>query len=91
MTPPPKPLGDVEVWDVDINPRNSQVIYAIVKGQGIYKSTDGGYRWEAAERRFGTVESLATDPTDPSILYASIWDGILKSTDGGTTWELIAR
>jgi len=91
MTPPPKPLGDVEVWDVDINPRNSKVIYAIVKGQGIYKSTDGGYRWEAAERRFGTVESLTTDPTDPSILYASIWDGILKSTDGGTTWELIAR
>jgi photosystem II stability/assembly factor-like uncharacterized protein/tetratricopeptide (TPR) repeat protein len=90
VTPLPKPLGVVEVWDVDINPRNSEVIYAVVKGQGIYKSTDGGYRWEAAERSFETVESLAIAPTDPSILYVSIWDGILKSTDGGTTWELIA-
>jgi photosystem II stability/assembly factor-like uncharacterized protein len=80
----------VEVWDVDINPRNSKVIYAVVKEQGIYRSTDGGYRWEAAERAFETVESLAIDPKDPSILYACIWDGILKSTDSGTTWELIA-
>jgi photosystem II stability/assembly factor-like uncharacterized protein len=90
VTPPPKPLGDVEVWDVDINPRDSQMIYAVVKGQGLYRSTDGGYRWEAVERAFETVEGLAIDPTDPSILYASIWDGILKSTDSGATWELIA-
>jgi photosystem II stability/assembly factor-like uncharacterized protein len=66
------------------------MIYAVVEGQGIYRSTDGGYRWEAAERKFETVESLAIDPTDPSILYASIWDGILKSTDSGATWKLIA-
>ncbi|HID64805.1 MAG TPA: tetratricopeptide repeat protein [Anaerolineae bacterium] len=90
VTPPPKPLGTVEVWDVDINPRNSNMIYAVVKGQGIYRSTDGGYRWEAAERTFETVESLAIDPTNPSVLYAPIWDGILKSTDSGATWELIA-
>jgi photosystem II stability/assembly factor-like uncharacterized protein/tetratricopeptide (TPR) repeat protein len=88
--PPPEPLGAVEVWDVDINPRNSKVIYAVVKGQGIYRSTDGGYHWQAAERTFETVESLTIDPTDPSILYAPIWDAILKSTDSGTTWELIA-
>jgi photosystem II stability/assembly factor-like uncharacterized protein len=66
------------------------MIYAVVKGQGIYRSTDGGYRWEAAERSFRTVESLAIDPTEPSILYAPIWDGILKSTDSGITWQLIA-
>jgi len=90
-TLPPKPLGVMEVWDIDINPRDGKVIYAVVKGQGIYRSTDGGHRWEAAEGTFKTVESLAIDPTDPSILYASIWDGIIKSTDSGTTWELIAR
>ena len=88
-TPPPKPLGNVEVWDVDINLKNSKVIYAVVEGQGIYRSTDGGYRWEVVQRGL-TVESLTIDPTNPSILYASIWDGILKSMDSGTTWELIA-
>jgi photosystem II stability/assembly factor-like uncharacterized protein/tetratricopeptide (TPR) repeat protein len=88
-TPPPKPLGDVEVWDVDVNPKNNNVIYAVVKGQGIYRSTDGGYRWEQTYKH-ETVESLTIDPKDSSILYAAIWDGILKSMDGGATWELIA-
>jgi photosystem II stability/assembly factor-like uncharacterized protein/tetratricopeptide (TPR) repeat protein len=89
VTPPPKPLGAVEVWDVDISPRDSKAIYVVVKGQGIYRSTDGGYRWEQTYKH-ETVESLAIDPKDPSILYAAIWDGILKSVDGGVTWELIA-
>ena len=90
VTLPPKPLGPVEVWDIDINPRNSGMIYAVVKGQGIYRSTDGGYRWEQVFRH-EAVASLTIDPKDPSILYAAIWDGILKSTDGGATWALIAR
>jgi photosystem II stability/assembly factor-like uncharacterized protein/tetratricopeptide (TPR) repeat protein len=89
VTPPPKPLGDVEVWDVDINPSDSKVVYTVVKGQGIYRSTDGGYRWEQAYEH-ETVESLTIDPKDSSILYAAIWNGILKSMDGGATWELIA-
>lgn len=89
VTPPPKPLGEVEVWDVDINPRNSETIYAVVKGQGIYRSTDGGYRWEQIFEH-EAVESLTIDPKDSSILYAAIWNGILKSIDGGATWELIA-
>ena len=89
VTPPPKPLGDMEVWDVDVNPKNNKVIYTVVKGRGIYRSTDGGYRWEQTYEH-ETVESLAIDPKDSSILYAAIWDGILKSMDGGATWELIA-
>jgi len=89
VTPSPKPLGDVEVWDVDVNPKNNKVVYTIVKGQGIYRSTDGGHRWEQTYKH-ETVESLTIDPKDSSILYAAIWGGILKSTDGGATWELIA-
>ncbi|MFB0536145.1 MAG: hypothetical protein ACETWR_14310 [Anaerolineae bacterium] len=89
VAPSPRPLGDVEVWDVDINPRNSKVIYAVVIGQGIYRSTDGGYRWEQVYKH-KTVESLTIDPKDSSLLYAAIWDGILRSMDGGTSWELIA-
>jgi photosystem II stability/assembly factor-like uncharacterized protein/tetratricopeptide (TPR) repeat protein len=89
VTPPPKPLGDVEVWDVDVDPKNNKVIYTVVKGQGIYRSTDGGYRWEQTYKH-KTVESLTIDPKDSSILYAAIWNGILKSMDGGATWGLIA-
>ena len=85
----PKPLGNVEVWDVDINPQNTQEIYAVVKGQGIYRTTDGGHRWKRVLSQ-RNVTSLTIDPANPWTLYAAIQEGILKSTDGGTTWELIA-
>ncbi len=35
----------------------------------------------------GTIEGIAIDPNDSSILYAGSWgNGIYKSTDGGQTW-----
>jgi len=91
-TPTPVPvysLGTVEVWDVDINPQNSQEIYAVVKGRGIYKTTDGGHRWKQVLVQ-STITSLTIDPVNPSTLHAAIQDGILKSTDSGTMWELTA-
>jgi photosystem II stability/assembly factor-like uncharacterized protein/tetratricopeptide (TPR) repeat protein len=88
-TPSPIPLGTVEVWDVDINPWNTQKIYAVVKGQGIYRTTDGGHQWKQTFKH-ESVESLTIDPKNPWILYAAIWDGVLKSTDGGVTWNVVA-
>jgi len=89
VTPPPKPLGDVEVWDVDINPQNTQEIYAVVKEQGIYRTTDSGYRWNQI-RAQSTVISLTLDPINPSTLYVATQHEVLKSIDSGTTWHLVA-
>ncbi|MFB0536141.1 MAG: tetratricopeptide repeat protein [Anaerolineae bacterium] len=88
-TPNPIPLGTVEVWDVDINPQNSREIYAVVKGRGIYRTTDGGYRWNRI-RAQSTVISLTLDPTNPSTLYVATQQEILQSIDSGTTWDLVA-
>jgi tetratricopeptide (TPR) repeat protein/photosystem II stability/assembly factor-like uncharacterized protein len=90
-TPTPNPLllGTVEVWDVDINPWNSQEIYVVVKGRGIYKTTDGGHHWKQVLVQ-NTITSLTIDPANPSTLYAATQDGILKSIDSGTAWETVA-
>ena len=97
---------------IRIHPRNPDLVYAAVLGhlfaanamRGIYRSRDGGENWEKilfAGEEAGAVD-LAMDPTNPRILYASLWNvqrtpyslssggpgsGLWKSIDGGDTWE----
>jgi photosystem II stability/assembly factor-like uncharacterized protein len=57
--------------------------------RGVFKSTDGGTTWNAANTGLGNggVSSLAIDPVTPSILYAGWGGGIFKSTNGGSSWS----
>lgn len=76
--------------------------------RGVFKSTDGGKSWKKVlfkSNKAGAVD-LAMDPTNPQVLFASIWEvfrtpwslssggadsGLYKSTDGGETWTEITR
>ena len=56
----------------------------------MFKSTDGGGHWSAANTGLTTmcVNALAIDPQTPSTLYAGTVDaGVFKSTDGGGHWS----
>jgi photosystem II stability/assembly factor-like uncharacterized protein len=57
---------------------------------GVFKSTDGGTNWSAANTGLTNkrVRALAIDPTAPNTLYAGTYGGgVFKSTDGGTSWS----
>ena len=71
------------------------------RGDGIFKSTDGGRSWQLLPSTatneptlfnfpFNYVWELAINPnsTDDEV-YAAIFGGIVKSTDGGANWETI--
>lgn len=71
------------------------------RGDGMFKSTDGGRSWQplvstqtnnpgSFDFPFNYVWALATNPnsTDDEI-YAAIFGGIVRSTDGGQTWETV--
>lgn len=99
-----------------IHPRNPDLVYAAVMGhlfgpneqRGVYRSKDGGSTWERVHfvsNEVGAVD-IAMDPTNPRILFASMWrilrtpyslesggegSGIWKSTDGGDTWTEITK
>jgi photosystem II stability/assembly factor-like uncharacterized protein len=86
--PPPVPLGTPQVLNVDINSRNNEEIYVVAKGKGIYKTTDGGYRWKLI-CALPNVESLTLGRVNPQTVFAAADRVILKSTDGGANWQFI--
>ncbi|MFZ4521454.1 MAG: VPS10 domain-containing protein [Bacteroidales bacterium] len=91
---------------------NSQRIFAAACGnlftssdeRGVYRSNDGGQSWQRVLYINDSTSAIdiVQHPTNPQILYASMWErirgltyrqsfgegsGIWKSTDGGTTWN----
>ena len=77
---------------------------ALLPGDGIFKSTDGGLSWsrlastvsndpQVFERKgaFKHVNSIVVDPVrnDSDIVVAAVFDGLMRSNDGGTTWRTV--
>ena len=68
------------------------VVYAGTDTQGIYKSTDGGLNWTAANNGLDRARISDIIASGPNILAAassscSIFNNVFKSTDNGTTWS----
>lgn len=70
---------------------------------GIWKSTDAGASWAPVDDLMTnlSITTIAFQPGDPSVLYASTGEGfrnsdavrgagVFRSTDGGSTWSQLA-
>ena len=102
------------ITSVVINPKNNQEIYVGVLGalwsdsqdRGVYKTTDGGASWSKVLYIGPStgVSDVIMDPTNPNILYASMWQfrrsgwgfnsggmnsALYKSTNAGASWDKI--
>jgi photosystem II stability/assembly factor-like uncharacterized protein len=70
----------------------------IIQGDGVYKTTDGGAKWDHLTdlRDSQAIARLRIHPTNCDIVYAAVLGqvynehpqrGIFKSADGGKTWR----
>ena len=101
---------------IAVHPTNPDVFFVAALGnnwgrnkeRGVYRSKDGGKTFEqvlAKNDSTGAVDVIF-DPTNPSILYASMWQcyrnnfmmssggvgsSLYKSTDGGDSWKMISQ
>lgn len=74
------------------DPTNPDVVYAASSTVSVYKTTDGGATWTAANRGLPgqPVRSLFVDPINPLKIYAAVAGGeFFKTDDGGASWQII--
>ncbi len=101
---------------VRVHPTDPDLVYVAAFGdpytptadRGVYRSRDGGASWQQVLFRSDSAGAidLALDPTDPTVVYAVLWQayrtpwklwgggqfsGLFKSSDGGDTWTDITR
>ena len=94
------------VWSMLFHPRDPQVMFAGYDSSEIYRSDDGGERWEQlpVSVRFPEVTvgpganlakrvlMLSGRMSDPNELYGAIEvGGIIRSLDGGEHWENLSH
>jgi photosystem II stability/assembly factor-like uncharacterized protein len=78
------------VYALAFDPAKPTTIYAGTHGGGVYRSTDGGERWEKTGSGLTNpdVHSLIVLPSRPSVLFAGTLNGgLFVSGDGDETWK----
>ena len=72
-----------------IDPVMPTILYAGTRNDGVFKSTDGGENWHAANNGLSNpqIRTLVIDPVTPTTLYVGTLGGVFKSTDGGENWN----
>jgi photosystem II stability/assembly factor-like uncharacterized protein len=91
--------GFSQVDILAIDPQHTSTVYvrAITYAPGasgccgwLFKSTDGGDSWAAANAGLPNyITALAIDPRNSGTLYAGTRSGVYRSVDGGGTWVAV--
>ena len=96
-------LPNLAVCSMAFEPGNTNVIYAgtgegffngdMVRGAGIFKTTDAGGSWSFLEATNGPnffyVNDIVVSPNDPRRVYAATRTGVWRSLDAGASWARV--
>jgi photosystem II stability/assembly factor-like uncharacterized protein len=80
-------LAGTGVQCLALDPRQPGTLYAGSRGQGVWKSSDGGARWENMNLPQPDVFSVAVSPVDGSVYAGCEPSMLFRSADGGQSWQ----
>jgi len=88
-------ISDLNIYDLEISPQDSQLIFAGTAGYGLVKSVNGGISWKKSGKGAlaanSDVVSVAIDPKNPQNIYLATYSGdrgrVLKSADMGENFR----
>lgn len=103
-----------QIGTMVVHPGNADIAYAAVLGRafganaerGVYRTKDGGRTWQQVLKKDADTgaSDVALDPSNPSIVFAGLWQarrkpwdlvsggpgsGLHVSRDGGDTWKAL--
>jgi photosystem II stability/assembly factor-like uncharacterized protein len=86
---------DYSVTDLEIDPQNSQVIWATTSSYGaggvwggsLYRSGNGGETWERVFNIDSGVTSVAVKPDDSNGIFTGSGYGVVKHYHDGVQWQ----
>ncbi len=102
----PRPWEFKRIWHLEPSRTDPDTVYAGAEDAALYKSTDGGQKWQelTALRTHETgrqwqpgaggmcLLTIIEDPVNPDRLFVAISAaGAFRTDDGGSTWQPINR
>lgn len=73
-----------------LDPREPGTLYLGSRGDGVWKSADGGENWTDLELPVEDVFSLAVSPVDGAVYAGCEPSRLFRSDDGGGSWRELA-
>lgn len=89
-------ISAFEVEKLIVDPQTPSTLYVATSSRGVLKSSDWGRSWTPVNQGLPLaggiyVQTLAIDPLDPRVLYASVSYRLYKTLNGGLHWAPIAN
>ena len=88
------PAGTGTVGDIEIDPSNDQLAYAVTNSFAtspahVWRTTNGGATWTSISSNLpdSPTNAFQIDPTNPGTFYAGTDTGVYLTTNGGSTWN----
>lgn len=66
---------------------DGDALYAVVDGEGLYRSDDRGRTWSQVSEELTGAGGIAVGPGETTTVWAATGSGLRRSTDGGATFE----
>lgn len=87
----------LDVLTINIDPKNSDIIYIGARENGIYKTESSGKDWLKLTDKNGLLDSraniydIAIDPKETNRIYVAVYQDrkgrVFRSQDSGNSWE----